>query len=456
MNRLSDKMESVDQVVNAVLYEGYVLYPYRPSSLKNRKRFTFGCVYPEAYHEAQHGAEPCVMQTECLVEGAAPALDIRVRFLHPMAREVGRLAKPAAALEEDEEPDFDVVPVLHINGDVYHSWQEAVEREAPLPTLSVDALVDEGYEEKFEFSSSRAMEPIHDQEDRVIGVVVRRQQALRGRVTVVATPVSDGAYRITVRIFNDSPVEETHLARRDDVILYTFASTHTVLGVDGGAFISLMDPPEAYAAPTAACTNDGTWPVLVGDEARGERDILLSSPIILYDYPEVAPESPGDFFDSTEIDELLTLRIQTMTEDEKNEMRQADLHARRLLHRTENMSGEKFMNLHGTMREVQSQKSERNNGSLSTEGLASNGTRPVPEATYEVGARVRIHPKGRADGMDMMLKGKTAVIEAVEQDFEDRVYLALVLDDDPGKDLGMMRQPGHRFFYSPEEVELVT
>ena len=74
---------------------------------------------------------------------------------------------------------------------------------------------------------------------------------------------------------------------------------------------------------------------------------------------------------------------------------------------------------------------------------------------YKTGDHVRIQPQGRADIIDIALAGKTAVIEAIEQDFEDRIYLALVLDDDPGKELGMMRQPGHRFFYSPEEVELI-
>jgi hypothetical protein len=70
-----------------------------------------------------------------------------------------------------------------------------------------------------------------------------------------------------------------------------------------------------------------------------------------------------------------------------------------------------------------------------------------------VGDRVRLWPQKSADIMDMALKGKVAVVEAIEQDFENQVHLAVVLEDDPGRDLGMMRQPGHRFFYSPEEVE---
>jgi hypothetical protein len=69
------------------------------------------------------------------------------------------------------------------------------------------------------------------------------------------------------------------------------------------------------------------------------------------------------------------------------------------------------------------------------------------------GARVRLWPQKTADIMDMALKGKVAIVEAIERDFDDHVHLAVVLEDDPGRDLGMMRQPGHRFFFSLEEVE---
>jgi hypothetical protein len=72
-----------------------------------------------------------------------------------------------------------------------------------------------------------------------------------------------------------------------------------------------------------------------------------------------------------------------------------------------------------------------------------------------VGDRVRINPKKMGDILDMALAGKIAVVEAIEQDFEDRVQLAVVLDDDPGREFGMMRQPGHRFFFSPDEIEPV-
>ncbi len=72
---------------------------------------------------------------------------------------------------------------------------------------------------------------------------------------------------------------------------------------------------------------------------------------------------------------------------------------------------------------------------------------------FAVGDRVRLHPRGRSDIMDMALDGKTAIIESLEQDLEDQVHVAVLVDDDPGRDLGALRQPGHRFFFKLDEVE---
>jgi len=227
----------------------------------------------------------------------------------------------------------------------------------------------------------------------------------------------------------------------------TFASTHAVLHATGGEFISLLDPDPQYENAAKACRNIGCWPVLVGDEAKRDRDTMLSSPIILYDYPKVAAESAGDLFDSTEIDEILTLRVKTMTDDEKLEMRNIDEHARGILERTENLSAEHFMQMHGTLREVRASKEDFFNPAHKIESANVRGV------DLKKGDRVRIRPKKRADIMDMALDGKVGIIEAVEQDVEHNVHFALVLEDDPGRDLGMDRHIGHRFFYSADEVE---
>jgi hypothetical protein len=143
---------------------------------------------------------------------------------------------------------------------------------------------------------------------------------------------------------------------RDAALMQSLVSAHVLLGGVDAQFVSLLDPPENLKEFAADCQNLGAWPVLVG--ADGERDTMLSSPIILYDYPQIAPESPGDLFDGTEIDEILALRILTMTDDEKSEMRNSDERARRMLERTENLPMEHLMKLHGTLRELRSLKEE--------------------------------------------------------------------------------------------------
>ena len=137
---------------------------------------------------------------------------------------------------------------------------------------------------------------------------------------------------------------------RDEGLLRSLVSTHTILGLRAGEFVSLLDPPDPWRDLAAGCRNEGTWPVLVGE--NGAKDTMLSSPIILYDYPQVAPESPGDLFDSTEIDEILTLRILTLTDEEKQTMAAVDERARALLHRTESLAGEQLLGLHGTVRDL--------------------------------------------------------------------------------------------------------
>jgi hypothetical protein len=78
------------------------------------------------------------------------------------------------------------------------------------------------------------------------------------------------------------------------------------------------------------------------------------------------------------------------------------------------------------------------------------------DGTLHRGDRVRIHPRRRADIMDMVLEGRTAVVESIERDYEDLIHVALLIDDDPGKDLGAMRQPGHRFFFSLDDIVPLT
>lgn len=436
--------EPVRPIVDAVLYEGYMLYPYRSTATKNRSRWTFGGIYPRIYHDATGGAEPCRMQTRCLIEGMEHTrLQVRVRFLQPVAREVGELATPLDTWPVEGEPDFRCVPALTLGDRQFHSWQEAVEREVIAADCRLGELPEQGTARPFVFHGQRELEPLRDDDGLVRGVLVRTRTTLQGVIELHLDPVTADVYRLTVRIENDTAMEPATVADREQASLYSLASTHTILGVEDGAFVSLLDPPEALKDAAAACDNQGTWPVLVG--RPGARDLLLSSPIILYDYPEVAPESPGDLFDATEIDELLSLNILAMTDAEKREMAATDPRAAALLARTEALSGDDFMRLHGTLRNPHPLEPEPAGPRLACYRNS--------DIELKVGDRVRLRPKAGGDVWDLVLDGRTAVIEAIERDFEDRVHVAVTLDDDPGRDWGVQRMPGHRFFFSPEEIE---
>jgi hydrogenase maturation protease len=300
-------MDEVRKIADAVLYEGYLLWPYTRSALKNQRRWTFGGVHPPA-HSAAHPDDRAAMRTQCLVEGDGD-VDVRVRFLHVVRRQVLL----------DGEP----VEEAQAAGTRWLSWEEATEREAGPGPIEVPA--------------GRERETVGE------GVAVERSwRALRGRVSVADETVAPGVRRISVEVANETPFAGT----REEALLQTFCSTHAILR--GGPFVSLTDPPPALAEHAAACVSEGAWPVLVGPP--GSRDTLLASPIILEDHPRVAPESPGDLFDGGEVDELLVLNILGLTDEERAEMRASDPRAREILERTERLSPDELLRLHGARR----------------------------------------------------------------------------------------------------------
>lgn len=298
-------MSTVGQIADAILYEGYILYPYRASALKNGQRWNFGVLYPPEYAASQQCSFECsdasTMQCECLAR-VRESMSVTVRFLQLVTRD---------------------------------SWQEAVARE-----IETDAP-----------GSHSFLLPAR--EDRDINGIVRRQEEIEGLIEVYMQPAQDGWSRVSVRISNcgvfDVPREDSAAwPTRDAALRRSLVSTHAILRVPGGEFASLIDPPEELRSVSEQCKNVGLWPVLAGDATPP--DTMLASPIILYDYPQIAPESAGALFDGTEIDEILSLRILTLTDDEKREMRETDPKARLLLERTEALDAEQWLRLHGAMR----------------------------------------------------------------------------------------------------------
>jgi hypothetical protein len=345
-------LERVEKIAEAVLYEGYMLYPYRASAIKNQQRWNFGVLCPRSYSELQNGSEAWVMHTECLLQGGPlVCLNVKIRFLQIVSRSVGKLIHLLHELPEGIEPEVELVDRLEVNGQTFVPWQEAVEREIAVPPMHA-ASTSLHPPLLFEFPSGREFEPLRNEDGLIAGIILRERETLSGSVEIDSKQCLNGVIRVAVRIRNLTRYEPSLHQSRADALMYSLVSTHTILALENGQFISMLDPPENLRRQVEECSNLGTWPVLVGDE--GDRDTILSSPIILYDYPQIAPESRGGLFDGTEIDEILSLRILTMTDDEKREMRQADQRARQILERTENMPPEQFMKLHGALRGLRS------------------------------------------------------------------------------------------------------
>jgi hydrogenase maturation protease len=349
----------VERIADAVLYEGYILYPYRPSAVKNQQRWNFGVLCPESYAIAQHDAESSTMCTECLIEAdSSTTIDLKIRFLHLMMREVAEvIEEPGRSIPDCEHvlthkrKHFVLAPSLEVDGMRLQKWQEAVEREVVVPEMFISEakqLI------RFEFPANRTLEEIKNKSGTDVGLIARTQQALKGEIEISITKTNTQStignrklLRLSINIRNLSAFEDAAARTRDEALMHSLVSTHTILKTQNGAFVSLLDQPEEYKQFASECRNTGTYPVLVGQE--GDRDCVLSSPIILYDYPQIAPQSAGNLFDGTEIDEILTLRIMSLTDDEKTEMRNADELARQLLERTESLSLDQMMNLHGVM-----------------------------------------------------------------------------------------------------------
>jgi hypothetical protein len=271
------------------------------------------------------------MQTQCLVEGGPEAtLDVRVRFLQVVMRQV-------------EDSEGRPVEELTVDGERHLSWEEATERELAAERLRLGGLL---HRVPIAIPAGREVEELRDPARGRVGAVARTWEPLEGTLEIGAEELRPRLLRLTVTIANTTPWDG---GPREHALERTFCSAHTVIRAAGAELVSLTDPPEELREAAEDCRNEGTWPVLVGE--TGDPHTLLSLPIILEDYPRVAPESPGDLFDGGEIDQLLTLNILSLTDAEKAEMRDSDPRAREILERTEALSEEELMRLHGTIRE---------------------------------------------------------------------------------------------------------
>jgi hypothetical protein len=318
----------VEKIAAAILYEGYILYPYRKTAIKNRQRWNFGTLYPRVYAEAQMPEEPFRFVAECLVEASSEpmTLDVKIQFLQ--------------LLHQPSEASAGIADRTHELSDPSLGWEEAIERTAECKGIRLDELASRPMTARLQLETSTAPS------DQRIPATPEIDVVLTLAVEVFSTEVR----KIRLELVNATPLSSGMNAKREEALPFSFVSAHALLGLDGGEFVSLFDPGEGYAKAAEGCKNVGVFPVLAGLEP--DRTMILFSPIILYDYPKIAPESEGDFFDGTEMDEMLTLRVLTLTDAEKQEMRDGDPRARRILERTESLTAETMMKAHGTIRSM--------------------------------------------------------------------------------------------------------
>ena len=322
----------VEKIADAVLYEGYLLYPYRQSAVKNRQRFNFGVLYPREYCEAQAGL------------GRLGNADRMPR----VARRPGR---------HRSQGPFPAV------GRARRAAGRPRAGGLDCPPASWNRLQSQPFQQRFRFEAA-------DQAGR-------HSETLEGELELSVLALDDRLFRVTLTIRNlraAGALPASGTATTCCCIpLFRFTAFFTPRAAN---FVSLLDPPEQFEAAAAGCRNAGAWPVLAGEE--GQRDLVLSAPIILYDYPQIAPESPGDLFDGTEIDEILALRILTMTDAEKLEVRNGDDRARRILERTEMLPPEHFQKLHGALRGLRANRRDRDE----RVGMATAGGQAVARSLH--------------------------------------------------------------------------
>ena len=284
-------LDRIRAVADAVLYEGYLLYPYRATSSKNQLRWQFGVLGPQGSDAAGIG-EDSHLSMQCLldlglldlgllesIKSAQPSLLIRVRFLQLQQRR---------AEQFDGRGGYLPVSELRVDGERWFSWDEAVEVESsrivPLADLS------QGYSSSVVAEAAENTEPVHDQLGQLAGRLVRQRWPVMATVSALLEP-ADGLHRLTVSIDNQAVADD--MKSKDEALRQSLLGTHLIIESrdQSVAFLSLIDPPAHARTAAGKCRQHRCWPVLAGEP--GDVSAILGSPIILYDYPEIAGESTG-------------------------------------------------------------------------------------------------------------------------------------------------------------------
>ncbi|MEU9175876.1 hypothetical protein AB0C90_03265 [Streptomyces sp. NPDC048550] len=458
------------QVADAVLFEGYVLYPYRASAAKNRLRWQFGVLVPPAWGPAHD--EHSFQRTELVMEprGAA-TLAVELRFLHAQRRTVE---------EVRADGSFAAVPELHLPDRVLVPWDEGTEERVEM-TVPVAELEEGEVSLPFVRPAREETETVLGPDGREVGRLVRRTERADGvlRLRAEQLDVAYRAFKLTVVVENTSDwtpgsdgADGADGAGRDAALPHSLVAAHLLLGLSAGSFLSMTDPPEWAKPSVATCANLHTWPVLAGEP--GSADVVLSSPIILEDHPGIAPESIGAMYDATEIDEILALRTAALTDQEKREARGTDARAAAVIDLAETMPPEVLERLHGAVRALREitdpgAPTPESFPELFDEDAVFRPDTPwwdpahadpadpardrilIDGTSVGPGSRVILRPGlRRTDAQDLFLQGAAAQVEAVLHDVDGGVHLAVTVEGDPGADI--RREQGRFLYFQPDEV----
>jgi hypothetical protein len=465
---LASSLDHARAVADAVLYEGYLLYPYRATSSKNQIRWQFGVLGPPEASERGIG-EPATMQSEFLIRTQSTGSSTRDVRLTAQLRFLQRQTR---AVEQATGDKFVPVPELTVGPARWLTWDEAVEQEIVLGPWSLDEMA-AGRREMVAQEGGADVEVLRDPRGEVSGRLIRRRHDLMARVSVHTTEVAEDCWKVSLGIENVAAVP----ADQDAAIADSFIGTHVVIVAEGASFLSAANPPADMVDATAQLEQHRCWPVLAGPATQSE--ILLVTPIIVEDHAEVAPQSAGALFDSTEIDEILTLRVMTLTDEEKAEARATDPKAAEIIDRCDQMTPQQLQDLHGILRnphgvvEPTSSWPDPSGASATesfelpdhlvfssetpwwdpaTDASVSPGTDSVviDGVPISAGSIVRVSPNRRADAQDLFYGGMTARVTAVLNDVDGDTHVAVVLVDDPAAELHDWY--GRYLYFAPDEL----
>ncbi len=383
--------EALEALVESLLYEGYALYPYTPGATKNATPTPFGIVYPPEYAE-HNPATLDHLRLECIVAGPrAATVTATIRF-------------------------------LQVSGERH----EAADRRLELPARTLGELLDgAGGPRQWSFDGA---------------------ETVSGRVRMRAEEAGEGLTRVKVCVHNSTSLESDAAAAMDRAaaLCHSLLSTHVVVQVVGGRFVSPLETDGPAGNAAAGCESVNTFPVLAHEADRA----VLGAAIVLPDHPRMAPESLGNLFDNTEIEEALLLHVHTLSDSEREEIAHQDPAVREMIERAASATPEDIIGLHGRLElKDPDPNPEPGHPNPGEQELALDGR------TFRKGGKVVLRPATDRDVYDKMLDGRPATIERIYLDYEDAVHIAVTVDGSAEQEL--YRETGRYLFFKPDELEVV-